>query len=91
MKIIITTISDSWGSIYGMSMRFFSVWKHICYCQNGLTGAMGFFIRIKLNNIFRSILITDEEEQNKPKLIENIIFKGKFEFELSFWTRLSKV
>lgn len=49
----------------------------LCYCQDALIGAMGFFIRTKLNNVFRPIFISDEEEQNKQKLIDTIIFKGK--------------
>lgn len=39
---------------------------------------MGFFIRVKLNNVFRSVWVTDEEEERKEKFIETIILKGKF-------------
>lgn len=45
---------------------------------------MEFFVRTKINNIFRSIkLTTNDLEQNKEKLVEIIIEKGE-------WKRLKK-
>lgn len=48
---------------------------------------MDFFVRTKINNIFRSIKLTKEDfEQNKCKLVEIIIGKGKL-----YWKNSQKV
>lgn len=38
---------------------------------------MSFFIRTKLNNVYRSIDLSNEEAENKETLVETIITKGK--------------